>query len=72
MFLEGHQMLSANLGQGRPSVCSLPLQVSQKAAYILVCSPVFADLGDTSRSPSLEASRVYDCGLTGLYITCIL
>ena len=73
--LKGRVVLSGNVGQGMPpphspSALLRLTSTSQKGAYILIRSPNFSNCHprDTSRSPGLEANRVYNCGPIGLYI----
>lgn len=71
--LEAKEALPGNVSRETPSLCtpSALLQLSespQKGAYTLIRSFDFCNChpGDTSRSPGPEASRDYNCDLTGL------
>ena len=57
-----------------PLASPLLTGTSQQGAYTLVWSPDACNCcpGDTSRSPSLEVSRVYDCSPIGLYTSAYL
>lgn len=72
--LEAMVVLSGNSGQETSSLYSpyASLQLagtSQRKVYALVWSLKFCNSnpGNTSRLPALEASRVYDCGLSRVH-----